>query len=315
MDAGGRASRRSRPPRSSRGTAAEIRPPPDDDVRLSKAHPARFQCSCSEERRQRAADDRQGGGREHPRRAGPGRRHLRVLQPALHVRRRDARALFASDRGAVQHRGRRDGPTFRRISTRAIAPPSRDSARSSVRHARDPEGRTTVSHVPLIWPAASHGTLLGHFARANPHVEQAPGAESIAIFHGPHAYVSPSWYAEPAVAVPTWNYAVVHAHGTLELAREPGETRAILDLLIHRFESSRAAPWAPGLDRAQMAAMVAAIVGFRIRVRRLDAVCCRRTVRLTIARVATALTAEGYAEAKSTAEWMHAYVPGADSTR
>ena len=88
-----------------------------------------------------------------------------------------------------------------------------------------------VSHVPLLHVAdcEPHGTLLGHFARANPHADTATGVESIAIFHGPHAYVSPSWYAEPAAAVPTWNYAVVHAHGTLELAREPAETRAILD--------------------------------------------------------------------------------------
>jgi predicted FMN-binding regulatory protein PaiB len=57
----------------------------------------------------------------------------------------------------------------------------------------------------------------------------------------------------------------------LELADEPAETRAILDALIQRFESNRAAPWQPGLDRDRMAAMVNAIVGFRIRVRRLDA--------------------------------------------
>jgi transcriptional regulator len=176
-----------------------------------------------------------------------------------------------------------------------------------------------VSHVPLLHIAdrEPHGTLIGHFARANPHASNATGAESIAIFHGPHAYVSPSWYAEPAVAVPTWNYAVVHAHGTLELADEPAETRAILDALIQRFESNRAAPWQPGLDRDRMAAMVNAIVGFRIRVRRLDAKFKLSQNRSPDdrARVATALTAEGYAEAKSTAEWMHAYVPEADGTR
>ena len=72
-------------------------------------------------------------------------------------------------------------------------------------------------------------------------------------------------------AVPTWNYAVVHAHGTLELAREPAETRAILDLLIHRFESGRAAPWQLGLDRARLDAMVGAIVGFRMKIKRIDA--------------------------------------------
>ena len=177
-------------------------------------------------------------------------------------------------------------------------------------------GEPHVSHVPLIWAGdcEPYGTLLGHFARANPHVKCAAGAESIAIFHGPHAYVSPSWYEKPAAAVPTWNYAVVHAHGTLELAREPGETRAILDLLIQRFESGRAAPWSPGLDRGQMEAMVNAIVGFRLKIKRIDA-----KFKLSQnrgpgdrARVAAALAAEGYAEAEATAAWMLAYVDHAD---
>ena len=176
-----------------------------------------------------------------------------------------------------------------------------------------------VSHVPLLHVAdcEPHGTLLGHFARANPHAGGAGSRESIAIFHGPHAYVSPSWYAEPATAVPTWNYAVVHAHGALELARDAAETRAILDALIHRFESNRPAPWQPGLDRAQLDALVAVIVGFRIRVRRLDAKFKLSQNRPPVdrARVASALAAEGHAEALATAEWMRAYVPAADGER
>jgi transcriptional regulator len=169
-----------------------------------------------------------------------------------------------------------------------------------------------VSHVPLIWAGdcEPYGTLLGHFARANPHVEVAADAESIAIFHGPHAYVSPSWYAEPTAAVPTWNYAVVHAHGTLEFAREPAETRAILDLLIHRFESGRNAPWVPGLSPAQMKAMVSAIIGFRIKIKRIDAKFKLSQNRTSDdrARVAAALAAEGYPDAEATAAWMRAYV-------
>ena len=173
-----------------------------------------------------------------------------------------------------------------------------------------------VSHVPLLWvgDCEPHGTLIGHFARANPHAGIAEAAESIAIFHGPHAYVSPSWYAEPAAAVPTWNYAVVHAHGTLHLASAPAETRAILDVLIHRFESGRDAPWQPGLDRARMEAMVNAIVGFRMKVKRFDAKFKLSQNRMPgdRARVAAALAAEGYAEADATAAWMRAYVAAAD---
>jgi transcriptional regulator len=177
-------------------------------------------------------------------------------------------------------------------------------------------GEPHVSHIPLLWvgDCEPYGTLVGHFARANPHVAGAAKAESIAIFHGPHAYVSPSWYGQPADAVPTWNYAVVHAHGTLELAREPAETRAILDLLIQRFESGRDAPWVPGLDRSRMAAMVSAIIGFRMKIRRIDAKFKLSQNRAPDdrARVASALAAEGYAEADATAKWMLAYVRGSD---
>ena len=168
-----------------------------------------------------------------------------------------------------------------------------------------------VTHLPLICIAdcEPHGTLLGHFARANPHARNAEDAESIAIFHGPHAYVSPSWYGEPAISVPTWNYAVVHAHGMLELARDPADTRAILDAMIHRFESVRASPWQPGLERGRLDALVNAIVGFRMKVKRIDAKFKLSQNRSPEdrTRVAQALDAEGYAEAGATAAWMRAY--------
>jgi transcriptional regulator len=130
-----------------------------------------------------------------------------------------------------------------------------------------------VTHLPLLLVAdcEPHGTLFGHFARANPHARSAPNVESMAIFHGPHAYVTPSWYADPSGAVPTWNYAVAHAHGAIELARDPAETRAVLDLMIQRFESGREAPWQLGLDPERLVAMVGAIIGFRIRVKRIEA--------------------------------------------
>ncbi len=171
-----------------------------------------------------------------------------------------------------------------------------------------------VTHLPLVHVAdcEPHGTLLGHFARANPHASGATPAESIAIFHGPHAYVSPSWYVEPATAVPTWNYAVVHAHGTLELAREPAETRAILDAMIQRFESGRGTPWRPGLERERLDVLVSAIVGFRMKIRRIDAKFKLSQNRSPEdrARVVQALDAEGYPEAGATAAWMRGYAQG-----
>jgi len=168
-------------------------------------------------------------------------------------------------------------------------------------------GEPLVTHLPLLHVAdrEPHGTLLGHFARANPHAA-ATASESIAVFHGPHAYVSPSWYADPAAAVPTWNYAVVHAHGTLEPIEDPEATRAILDAMIRRFEAARPAPWAPGLSRARMDAMIAAIVAFRLPVRRIDAKfkLSQNRSRIDRERVAAALAGEGHPDATATAAWM-----------
>jgi transcriptional regulator len=174
-----------------------------------------------------------------------------------------------------------------------------------------------LSHLPLVQIAdcEPNGTLLGHFARGNPHWRNAEGAESIAIFHGPHAYVSPSWYAKPAAAVPTWNYAVAHAHGTIRLAQEPAATRSILDTMVHRFESMRPAPWQIGLDQRSLDAMVNAIIGFRLKVKRIEVKfkLSQNRDREDRARVAAALDAEGYADAAATAAWMRAYAGlGAD---
>lgn len=174
-----------------------------------------------------------------------------------------------------------------------------------------------ISHLPLLLVAGCepHGTLLGHMARANPHWRDAARAESIAIFHGPHAYVSPAWYAEPAQAVPTWNYAVVHASGTLDVIEDPVETRRILDALVHRFEAHREAPWQFAMPERQRDALVGGIVAFRMRIRRLTAKFKLSQNRSAgdHARVASALDREGYSEAASVAAWMREYGPATTS--
>ena len=165
-----------------------------------------------------------------------------------------------------------------------------------------------ITHLPLIHVAdcEPHGTLFGHVARANRHARVAPGIDSVAIFQGPHAYVTPSWYTDPSGAVPTWNYAIAHMHGSIEFAHDAGQTRAVLDLLVKRFEGSRAAPWQLGLDPGQLDAMVGAIVGFRIKVKRIDAKLklSQNRVPEDRVRVAAGLDAEGYADAAATAAWM-----------
>ena len=165
-----------------------------------------------------------------------------------------------------------------------------------------------ITHIPLLLKDAG-ATLVGHFARANPHWRHVAGVESIAIFHGPHAYVSPSWYAEPAQAVPTWNFTAVHAHGSLEIFDDVVKTRGVLDALIARFEGSRDAPWKLALPDRQRDAMIGAIVGFEIPIRRFEVKfkLSQNRPRDDRIRVIGALRAEGYSEATQTAAWMQAY--------
>jgi len=102
-----------------------------------------------------------------------------------------------------------------------------------------------INHLPLHLDAA--GVLSGHLARANP-LWQAIQAEQpvMAIFHGPHAYVTPSWYATKAQTgrvVPTWNYVVVHVRGTLRLIEDAHWFRSHLAALTVQQEAAFEQPW------------------------------------------------------------------------
>jgi transcriptional regulator len=151
-----------------------------------------------------------------------------------------------------------------------------------------------------------HGSLIGHMARANPHWNHFGGGGSLAIFHGPHAYVSPSWYAQPATQVPTWNYAVVHVHGRAAIVTDRAATLETLQQMIARFEGGRAAPWRLQLEGARLDAMVGAIVAFEIEIERIDAKfkLSQNKDQADRRRVASALRGEPYADATATADWM-----------
>ena len=168
-----------------------------------------------------------------------------------------------------------------------------------------------ISHVPLLHRAnaAPHGALVGHVARANPHWQFLANRPSIAVFHGPHAYVSPSWYTDPAAMVPTWNYAVVHIHGSVELVEDHDAKLALLNELTARFESGRAAPWQLQLQGARRDAMLAAIVAFRMSITRIEAKfkLSQNRGAADRDRVIAGLLEEGFADAASTAEWMTRY--------
>lgn len=107
-----------------------------------------------------------------------------------------------------------------------------------------------ANHIPfhLAGSSTPYGTLQGHIARANPLLgEIAGGIDALAIFHGPDAYISPSWYAtkkETGKVVPTWNYAVVHAYGVLRVVDDASWLRAQLHALTDQNEASFPEPWA-----------------------------------------------------------------------
>jgi transcriptional regulator len=126
------------------------------------------------------------------------------------------------------------------------------------------EGRPFASHVPFSSDRVA-GLLQCHVARANPQWRQiAESSHVLAIFAGPHGYISPTWYAERNV--PTWNYAVVHAHGEARGGAAAAHTRRHGEALAAKFERNLPTPWIPDYDVRRLAG----IVGIEIRVSKLE---------------------------------------------
>jgi transcriptional regulator len=137
-------------------------------------------------------------------------------------------------------------------------------------------GGLVANHVPLeIEPdPAPFGTLRGHIARANPvWRECARDVEALAIFQGPDTYVSPSWYPtkrETAKVVPTWNYAVVHAHGAVRFVDDRAWLGALVARLTDRHEAGRRDPWqVSDAPTDYVKAQLGAIVGLEMPITRL----------------------------------------------
>jgi transcriptional regulator len=129
-----------------------------------------------------------------------------------------------------------------------------------------------ASHIPfLIERENAELRLLGHLARPNPQVGQLSlGGEVLAIFSGPHAYISPAWYAG-GPAVPTWNYVDVHAYGTLRLIEDDDWLRRFVQRLSDRHEAGNAEPWRmQDLPEPYTTGMMKGIIGLEIAVTRLE---------------------------------------------
>ena len=129
-----------------------------------------------------------------------------------------------------------------------------------------------ASHIPFLVERHDEELhLLGHLARPNPQVEDlSVSREVLAIFSGPHAYISPSWYAD-GPSVPTWNYVDVHAYGRLQLVEDDDCLGRLLRRLSDRHEAGNPAPWRMrDLPEAYLAGMLKGIIGLDITVTRLE---------------------------------------------
>lgn len=129
-----------------------------------------------------------------------------------------------------------------------------------------PDGEPFVSHLPfLLQRGDGKPRLLGHMASANPQWRHfASGREVLAVFQGPHAYVSPNWYGSPGV--PTWNYAVVHLRGKARLVEDEAGLDSLLAAMTRNHEAALPEPWQADMTAERKTRLFGMIVGFEIEV-------------------------------------------------
>lgn len=134
-----------------------------------------------------------------------------------------------------------------------------------------PDGAPYASHVPVLWVREGDTVILrGHVSRANPQW-QHQGAALIMV-NGPHAYISPSWYAdtEAAARVPTWNYVVAHLRGTPQWLHNDTDLAELVKELSVRFEDAAGGTWRFQNERSDHHNQLRGIVGFRLVVQHID---------------------------------------------
>jgi len=175
------------------------------------------------------------------------------------------------------------------------------------------QGTLEASHLPLLLERETgrFGRLWGHMARANGQWRQADGTEVLAVFSGPHAYVSPTWY-EAEQVVPTWNYTAVHAYGRFEIIEKPEYLLPILRQLVEQYEGSFPQPWTFDGSSEFVSALLKSIVGFRIEIERLQGKwkLSQNHPRERRQRVIQALLASGDAESAKVAALMQTALDG-----
>ncbi len=178
----------------------------------------------------------------------------------------------------------------------------------------DETGAPVCTHMALVWEndGSPHGSLLGHLARANDHWKlSSRPANSLALFWGPHAYVSPTWYT-PGAKVPTWNYVTVHAYGRPEIVEATPSVLMVLTKLAAVYEGSGTDAWGLGrLPPGNAAEQTKSIVAFRMKLERVET-----KIKLSQnreledrQRVIAKLEASDGQDAQAMAKWMKRVLP------
>lgn len=133
------------------------------------------------------------------------------------------------------------------------------------------EATPTLSHLPLLYRREGEQVeLRGHWAR--PNAQSRHAGPALAVLQGPHAYVSPGWYAdkESAARVPTWNYAIAHLHGELDTFDDEAGLAQLVDDLSVRHETRVGSDWRFEVEREELRRQLRGIIGFRFRVERIE---------------------------------------------
>jgi transcriptional regulator len=131
-----------------------------------------------------------------------------------------------------------------------------------------------ITHIPVFLDrsAGPYGTIHGHISRQNPQSATFDGRQSgVIVFHGPHGYISPTWYAKGGNVVPTWNFAVVHATGKLRPVDGKKELNDLLSKLIAKFERYEGTGYDfAKVDETYKYGLMGGIIGFELEIELLE---------------------------------------------
>ncbi len=125
-----------------------------------------------------------------------------------------------------------------------------------------------ATHLPLIFDREQQ-TLNGHFAKGNPQWNDIEGQSVLTTFHGPHCYISPSWY-ETDQTVPTWNYIAVHVYGQLEIVNDNEEIYNRFTELVKKYEKDGSGYSMENVDTNYVEGLTRGVVAFKIHINRIE---------------------------------------------